>query len=518
MGKRSILGAQLGRRSSNKGWSFPLAGVLSPLASLAAGMLPSRAGTASPAGDGVLVGAPGLGAAEAHSMPRSRLRRSLRACTAEGLFSEVVNACAGGAVLTGWAIYLRAGPLLTGIVVALPQMAQLFQIPAAWSTSWLGHRRAAVTLVAASRQVVLPLCALPFLPVGDATKRAILLGVASLAAVLAILGNNAWVSWMADLVPRRIRGRYFGRRTALCTMAGASTAAAVGLLIDWARPRGATGAMLAVLQLAACGSGVVTTVLMLRQHDPTPPSPGAARPPWPSLADAFAPLRDASVRGLLRYVVVWNLAVGIAGSFFALFMLNQLHMAFALVALQGAGTAASRVLAAPLWGRLIDRLGARPVMISCAFGVAAVPLIWLLPTPARLWPLALDSLFAGVFWGGHNLAMFVLPLTATPRRGRPHYVAAIATAGGFAFGLSTIAGGALAQRLPAVTTIAGRPLQSLQVLFALSALARFGAAFAALRIHEPAAAGVGALFSEVLRRKRRATPGGGSPGPGTLAA
>jgi len=33
--------------------------------------------------------------------------------------------------------------IVTGLVVALPQMAQLFQIPAAWSTAWLGHRRAA---------------------------------------------------------------------------------------------------------------------------------------------------------------------------------------------------------------------------------------------------------------------------------------------------------------------------------------------------------------------------------------
>jgi MFS family permease len=496
------LGTLLGRRSRNT----RNLGFLSPLSALAAAVLPFRPGTVEPASGTAFSGAPGAAAEEAHSLPNSRLRRSLRACTSEGLFAEIVNACAAGAVLTAWAIHLHAGPLLTGVVVALPQMAQLFQVPAAWTTSWLGHRRAAVGFVTASRQVVLPLAALPFLPVSQHTKQLILFAVAAFAAVLAILGNNAWVSWMGDLVPRRIRGRYFGQRTALCTMAGGITSAGVGLLLDWARPHGATGAMLAALQVAACAAGVVTTVLMMRQHDPT----HDVERPTPSVADALAPLRDPSVRGLLRYVVVWNLAVGLAGSFFALFMLKQLRMAFALVALQGAGTAFSRMLAAPLWGRLIDRLGARPVMVACAFGIATLPLIWLFPTPTFLWPLAFDALFAGIFWGGHNLAMFVLPLTATPRRGRPHYVAAVATAGGAAFGLATIAGGALAQRLPAVTTLAGRPLQSLQVVFALSALARFGAAFAALRIHEPAAAGVGALFGEVLRRKSRSDDGAGS--------
>ena len=317
--------------------------------------------------------------------------------------------------------------------------------------------------------------------------------------MLAILGNNAWVSWMAELVPRRIRGRYFGRRTALCTIGGASTAAAAGLLLDWAKTHGGTGPMLAVLQLCACASGAATTFIMMRQHDPARRAPR----PRPSLANALAPMRDPAVRGLLRYVVGWNLAVGTAGSFFALFMLKDLRMGFALVALQGAGVAASRVLAAPLWGRLIDRLGARPVLIACAFGVSAVPLIWLFPTPTFLWPLALDALLAGALWGGHNLATFVLPLTATPRVGRPHYIAAVATSGGLAFSLATVGGGALAQRLPEMTTLLGRPLHSLQILFALSAVLRFGAAFLALRIHEPAAAGVGALFTAVLRRKRR---------------
>jgi MFS family permease len=496
----------LGRRSR---FISPL---LSPLAALAAAISPSRAGVTSPAG--VLLGAPGVGEHEARSVSRSLLRRSLRACTAEGLFAEIVNACAGGAILTGWAIHLHAGPLLTGVVVALPQMAALFQIPAAWSTSWLGHRRAAVALVVASRQVMLPLVALPFLSLTEGAAQAVLFSVAAAAAVLGVLGNNAWVSWMGDLVPSRIRGRYFGRRTAACTLGGAAAAAAVGLLVDWSRPRGLTGVVLAALQVCASASGIVAAALMLRQHDPA----RATERPKPSLANALAPFRDLSVRGLLRYVVTWNLAVGVAGSFFALHMLKNLRMGFALVALHGAGMAAARVLAAPLWGRLIDRLGARPVLIACAFGVSTVPVIWLFPTPTFLWPLVLDAVMAGALWGGHNLAMFVLPLSATPRRGRPFYVAAIATAGGFSFCLATAFGGALAQRLPEQAVVAGHPFHGLQVLFAISAVLRFAAAFAAFRIHEPTAAGVGALLTAVMGRAPKRTATAPAPDSGSLAA
>src|SRR5207237_1237192 len=161
------------------------------------------------------------------------------------------------------------------------------------------------------------------------------------------------------LVPRRIRGRYFGRRTALCTVASAAAAAGAGLLLDWARARELVGMALALLQIAACASGVVTVLLMMRQHDPTPE---------PHEARALLPLRDPSVRGLLAHLLTWNLAVGVASSFFSLHMLKNLRMGFTLVAVHGAGLAAARVLAAPLWGRLIDRLGARPVLITCGFG------------------------------------------------------------------------------------------------------------------------------------------------------
>jgi Major Facilitator Superfamily len=471
--------------------------ILSPLAALAAAVSPSRAGVLSPAGGQTLAGAPSPGASEAHSATRRQLRGSLRACTAEGLVAEVTASCAGGAVLTGWAIHLHASALLTGLVVALPQMAQLFQIPAAWGTAWLGHRRACVLLVTASRLAPLPLALVPFLRLSTGAAQSVLVAVSALAAVLGVLGNNAWVSWMSELVPRRIRGRYFGRRTALCTLGGAAASGAAGLLLDGAHTRGFTGAALAALQLLACASAGATAALMLRQHDPAPrDDPASMR-----VRDALLPLRDRSVRGLILYLLAWNLAVGVAGSFFSLHMLMNLRMGFALVALHGTGLAIARMLAAPLWGRLIDRRGARPVLVTCAFGISVIPLIWLFATPDRLWPLVFDALGAGVLWGGHNLAAFALPLAVTPRRGRPFYLATFAATSGFAFSIATAAGGALAGLLPAHVVVLSRPLASLQGLFALSALLRFCAAFFALRIHEPAATGVAALLGGVVRRE-----------------
>ena len=203
------------------------------------------------------------------------------------------------------------------------------------------------------------------------------------------------------------------------------------------------------------------------------------------------------MRGLVTYLAAWNLAVGVAGSFFALHMLQNLRMGFTLIALHGATLAVARMVAAPLWGRAIDRLGARPVLVTCSFGIAAIPLIWFFATPERLWPLALDALMAGALWGGHNLGAFALPLSVTPKRGRPHYLAAFAVTSGVAFTVATALGGGLAGALPARFTIGGHAFFSLQVLFALTVPLRLAAAFLALRIHEPAAARLGARLVQV---------------------
>lgn len=448
-----------------------------------------RPGTTSPGGSAPFLGAPVGG--KARPVSSRTLRRSLRACTAEGIFAEVVTACAGGAVLTGWALHLGCSPLLVGIIAALPQLAQIMQLPAAWTTSLLGHRRACLWTVGLSRQALLPMVVLPFLPVSDVTKQGVLVAVAALSAVLGVLGNNAWVAWMGELVPRPIRGRYFGRRTGLCMLGGALASAAAGVSIDVLRPLGHTGVALAALAVGACVAGVITTLLMLRQHDPAP----AEEPARPFDREAaLAPFKDPQTRGLLRYQLVWNFAVGIAGSYFALHMLQNLKMGFTLMAIHGTAVALVRMFGAPIWGRAIDRFGARPVLLFCSFGVATVPLLWLFPREGFLWPLVVDAFVGGILWGGHGLAAFALPLAVAPRKGRPYYLAAIALCGGVAFSVSTAAGGLLVQALPASFSLFGAQFANLHVLFMVSAVARVGAAFYALRITEPRARPVRELF------------------------
>jgi MFS family permease len=129
--------------------------------------------------------------------------------------------------------------------------------------------------------------------------------------------------------------------------------------------------------------------------------------------------------------------------------------------------AAVRIVSAPLWGRAVDRLGARPVLVLCSFGIASVPAIWLFVTPAFLWPLALEAALAGALWGGHSIAAMDLTVKLSPGPERPFYLAMFAAASGLGFAVAAALAGLLASHLPARFELLGETWTNLHVLFLL---------------------------------------------------
>ena len=155
----------------------------------------------------------------------------------------------------------------------------------------------------------------------------------------------------------------------------------------------------------------------------------------------------------------------------------------------GVGVAVVRIACARLWGHAVDRIGAGPVLVFCSFGIAAVPLTWFAVTPDRLWPIAVDAVFAAFLWSGHGIAAFDLTIGLAPRASRPIYVGTFAAAGGLGFGAASILAGQLAGVIPVHFELGGETWTNLHVLFLLSALGRLASAGLTLRLQDPRARG-----------------------------
>ncbi|HEX9051444.1 MAG TPA: hypothetical protein VF841_13010 [Anaeromyxobacter sp.] len=415
--------------------------------------------------------------APAPAVGSGRLRRSLRASTAEGIAAEVVGAATSTAVLTAWALHLGCGAAAIAVLGAMPFVAHVLQLPAAALTARYGARRVALAAVAVSRQAYLPLVALPFLPVSPGPARALLLGCAAVQHGLGIVCNNGWVAWMGEIVPVRLRGRYFGRRTAICTSAAALAGLAVGAYLD--RAPGGRGATLSALAALTCVAGAASTAVMARQHGGIRAGAAAAR-----RSSFRAVLRSRAPRRWAVLQAGCGVASGLAVPFFAVFVLRDRALGFAFLAAYGAITSVARTASAPAWGRWTDRPGgARRVVIAANALAVAGPILWIASARLGATLLLVEGALAGVAAAGTGVAGLVFPLALSDDATRPVYHAVFAVSGGLAFGAGAAAGAALAGAAPALA-IAG----PLTVPFAACAALRAGAVALSRRLPDAAPA------------------------------
>jgi hypothetical protein len=327
-----------------------------------------------------------------------------------------------------------------------------------------------------------PLVFLPWVGLAPGTKRSIFITAIAVHHGVGIVCNNAWVTWMSDLVPMRLRGRYFGRRAAICTLAGGIVVVIVGVALEDGRKTGLTPHVLTGMALLACVTGAVSTWLMSLKHAPT----GAMASRFSSSA-VLRPFLDPRSRRFVVWRMIWNAAYGLATPFFGIYLLRDLGLSFAFVTVHGAFVALTRTVSAPFWGRRIDRFGSRPVLTVCCIGFTAGPLLWVIGGPHRLWPLVLDAGLSGVMQGGFDAACFTLPIAVTPRGQRHLFHAVFAMTGGAAYAFASAMGGAVAQVLPPTFTVARHSFVALQAVFLLSVFARLLTTVAALRVSEPGA-------------------------------
>jgi hypothetical protein len=463
----------------------------------------------------------------------ARSSRSLAAAILEGVPSEAFLALATGSALTAWALHLGADPLYLSALQSLLVGAQILHGFAAAVSSRRSPRRVAKAAVLVSRLAWAPMIAVPFLDLPHHVALAILFGVAMVSAVGHVFLQNSNGTWLGGIVPSEIRGRFFASRSRVGTAAVAVAAFVAALLLDHEADPADDGVALSVLAALACAAGIGSVLFMRRmpapEHTrsstearssippdaPAPPgapgasaavttsavasmsSPGLELAPAPSLLETF---RDRRLRPLLAYQLVLGAAISPGTAFFSLWLLDRLSLPYMALAGHALVIAVTRALVAPLWGRAVDRFGARPVLVLSTLGVAAMPLLWMASTPDFLWPLVLDAMISGALWGGQQIAMFDLPLRASAPRARPQALAAVA----MMLGVGWIAGswlfGALASVLTAHTTLD----EPLRVVFLLSAIGRASCALLALHVTDERAQPVSALARHVAMRVRPA--------------
>lgn len=384
------------------------------------------------------------------TLPEAKLRKGLRQVIKDGMASQAMATLTGGAFLTAFALKLGANNAIIGLLASLPFIAQLTQIPALFLVEWYRRRRSiCVWASAASRTAWLIVAFTPLL-FPQALRIKVLLWAVFLHSVLAAVSSVSWNSWIRDLIPEDMLGRFFSRRMVFTTSVAIVLSLLAGYFVDfWGTklPERDPFAY-SILFFFGFAFGMIGVYFLSTIPDIPMPSPTERI----NVGALLRPFKDRNFLRLLHFSSSWNFAVNLATPFFVVYMLQRLELSMTIiVALQILSQMVSLSFLS-IWGRLTDAFSNKSVLaVSAPLYIGAI-ISWSFTTLPEKHALTFPLLVAihiamGASQAGVTLATSNIGLKLSPRGEAGPYLAAYNVANSLMAAAGSILGGQFADLL-----------------------------------------------------------------------
>ncbi len=387
------------------------------------------------------------------SYPAAELRRALWLIFLAWIFGACFMAIVSGTTLTSFLTkYLHTDDFTYGLIMAAGPAAVLFFFLGSYVNERTGLiKRNFLIFGTLHRLLWLGVAAIPLLLDGlpDAVKIALAGACIFVSAASANFGGGGWLTWMSDIVPKRMAGAYFGNRAAAGLVAMVVTSVVVSAALDRYAGRGATYA--AIFAIAAVLGAIDILIFLGVREIPRP-----VEPQPPTLVDILVtPWKHAEFRGYARCTfVTWVVYMMIAPFIWRFcfdapqerglgMSLSQANLVLYLIPLL------AMALTSPIWGRAIDRFGPKPVLLTSSLGAVIFPSVWAIMHREIVWLIYPMALLGGLSWPGIDQTLAYMQVKGFPDARRTAYCATFQVVFGAAGMIGTALGGVLANLLKA---------------------------------------------------------------------
>lgn len=392
-----------------------------------------------------------------------KIEKSLRISMFDGVFASIMSGFTQE-YFAPFVILMNATVRQIGILTAVPNLvAALLQIKSADLTERMGSRKKVLNIFVFLQALMLIPMALIALRQGGGVYLFIVL--VTLFTAFGAFATPAWGSMMSDLVAEGKRGDYFGWRNMLLGMVTILSMFFAGFLVQYSKIFSVHMGF-ALLFLLAFIFRMLSWSYLKKMYDP---------PLTRTVAEGYSFLKFLSrIRGdnFARFVVsiaLMNFSVNLAGPFFAVLMLRELHFSYLLYTVITVTASIAIFVTIRRWGRHADRVGNIKIIKATSFLVSAIPFWWLVSLNPVF--LIFAQVYSGFLWAGFNLAAANFIYDAVPSPDRIRSIAYFNVINGLALFAGAMAGGFLVQVLP--------PLfgHRILTLLCISAALRFGVSF-----------------------------------------
>jgi len=346
--------------------------------------------------------------------------RSQSLILADTFYSQTMLTLTTGVFLSGFCLALGASHKIIGLLMAIPHLAQLLQLPGIYLVEkWRSKRGLTFWGTLGSRLCLLPLAGIGLLPHKGFAIAALALCYL-LSASIGAVATCAWNAWVREVIPCRVLGGFFSRKLALAvminlllTLGGGAFLERGGHTLHW--PVLNSYSLLYGMGLLIGLSGVLPLSHMPEASDgglKTRPAEKAASFCWQTF---LAPFQELNYRRMIRFLFLWHFAMNLAVPLFTVYMLSAVGASMGMVTLLILIGQFANFLMLKTWGRLIDRFSNKSVLMVCIPGLLLCIAAWGILPPllhARfLWPVLMvfQVVFgvsqAGTMLAGNNLAL-----------------------------------------------------------------------------------------------------------------
>ncbi|MBD0343379.1 MAG: MFS transporter [Coleofasciculus sp. Co-bin14] len=415
---------------------------------------------------------------------KASVRTSLQASTLDGVFATIFGCVTTGALLTNFLLELGATSVEIGFLSSIPLFVNLLQPLGAYLADRTSSRHLYSLLTFGFSRVLWVILLVLIAQIGDSHTghhQLVLwtLGIVLATHILSALGAACWFSWMAALVPVRLRGRYFGIRNSAANFVNLLSVPLMGLAVStWA---GGAIQGYGVVLFFGIAAGLFSLIFQffIRDVNPQehiPERKGSSNPDSAKFDSKW--FKDSNFLKFLLYCCSWAFAFNLSAPFFNLYMLDNLHLDVSVVTIYASLASGANLLMLLMWGKLADRIGNRPILVFVGILTAVTPLLWLGAgtNSASVWIwLPLVHLLRGGTLAAIDLCGSNMQMSLAPAHRQAGYFAIAAALAGITGAIGTALGGYLAQ----LTCIGG-----LSGLFALSAIFRLVALLPLMFVQE----------------------------------
>lgn len=342
--------------------------------------------------------------------------------------------------LIPFSLFLGANNVEVGLLNSIPRMFNILIQPVASGVIERTGKRKMFTLRLAfiGKLLWIPLMLLPFF---FSNKIFWLISFVSLISMVASAAHISWVSWMADFVPERIRGSYFGKRNAIASAGSFAASIIAGWIL------GLMNTALGFVVVFSIGTVFALISVYYLSKVPEPEYKPCRHKGYRislGVSEFFSSVkRYKNFSNFVAFIAFMNFSVWIAAPFFVVYMFENLKIGYFWFAIIAGVGAVSNLFFNHYWGKLSDRLGDKAVLSVCSILIVFYPFFFLFVR--NPFDLILVEIFSGFAWSGFDLVAFNFLLDTSPSKKRSAYIANFNLFTGIPVVAGPFVGGLLAQ-------------------------------------------------------------------------